>query len=164
VDIVVGTPGRVIDHINRGTLKMDQLRTVVLDEADEMLDMGFAEDIEAILEAAPADRQTVLFSATIPSRIDKLARKYLRSPIRIEIRRRARRPARRPRCGRARTSSPGRTSRRCSDGCWTSRRRRRRSSSAAPARRWTASPRRSTAAATGPRRCTAGSARSSATR
>jgi ATP-dependent RNA helicase DeaD len=58
VDIVVGTPGRVIDHINRGTLKMDQLRTVVLDEADEMLDMGFAEDIEAILEAAPADRQT----------------------------------------------------------------------------------------------------------
>jgi ATP-dependent RNA helicase DeaD len=86
VDIVVGTPGRVIDHINRGTLKMDQLRTVVLDEADEMLDMGFAEDIEAILEAAPADRQTVLFSATIPSRIDKLARKYLRSPIRIEIR------------------------------------------------------------------------------
>jgi ATP-dependent RNA helicase DeaD len=87
VDIVVGTPGRVIDHINRGTLKMDQLRTVVLDEADEMLDMGFAEDIEAILEAAPADRQTVLFSATIPSRIDKLARRYLRSPIRIEIRR-----------------------------------------------------------------------------
>jgi ATP-dependent RNA helicase DeaD len=86
VDIVVGTPGRVIDHISRGTLKMDQLRTVVLDEADEMLDMGFAEDIEAILEAAPADRQTVLFSATIPSRIDKLARKYLRSPIRIEIR------------------------------------------------------------------------------
>ena len=89
VDIVVGTPGRVIDHISRGTLKMDQLRTVVLDEADEMLDMGFAEDIEAILEAAPATRQTVLFSATIPARIDKLARKYLRDPVRIEIRKEA---------------------------------------------------------------------------
>jgi len=87
VDIVVGTPGRVIDHINRGTLDLSELRTVVLDEADEMLDMGFAEDIEAILEVAPAQRQTVLFSATIPARIDRLARKYLRNPVRIEIRR-----------------------------------------------------------------------------
>jgi ATP-dependent RNA helicase DeaD len=87
VDIVVGTPGRVIDHINRGTLDLSELRTVVLDEADEMLDMGFAEDIEAILEAAPAQRQTVLFSATMPPRVDKIARRHLRDPVRIEIRR-----------------------------------------------------------------------------
>src|SRR5688572_13051956 len=65
VDVVVGTPGRVIDHLSRATLDLGELRTVVLDEADEMLDMGFAEDIEAILDAAPADRQTVLFSATM---------------------------------------------------------------------------------------------------
>jgi ATP-dependent RNA helicase DeaD len=89
VDVVVGTPGRVIDHISRGTLDLSELRTVVLDEADEMLDMGFADDIEAILEAAPEQRQTVLFSATIPSRIDKLVRKHLRNPVRIEIRREA---------------------------------------------------------------------------
>ena len=87
VDIVVGTPGRVLDHISRGTLRLDALRTVVLDEADEMLDMGFAEDIEAILEAAPAERQTVLFSATMPSRVDRIARRHLRDPVRIEIRR-----------------------------------------------------------------------------
>ena len=87
VDIVVGTPGRVLDHINRGTLRMSDLRTVVLDEADEMLDMGFAEDIEAILEAVPKERQTVLFSATMPSRVDRIARRHLRDPVRIEIRR-----------------------------------------------------------------------------
>ena len=87
VDIVVGTPGRVMDHINRGTLRLADLHTVVLDEADEMLDMGFAEDIEAILEATPQDRQTVLFSATMPSRVDKIARRHLRDPVRIEIRR-----------------------------------------------------------------------------
>jgi ATP-dependent RNA helicase DeaD len=89
VDIVVGTPGRVIDHINRGTLDLSEVRTVVLDEADEMLDMGFADDIEAILEAAPAERQTVLFSATMPSRVDRIARRHLRNPVRIEIRREA---------------------------------------------------------------------------
>ena len=87
VDVVVGTPGRVVDHINRGTLRLDALRTVVLDEADEMLDMGFAEDIDAILDAAPADRQTVLFSATMPSRVERVARRHLRDPVRIEIRR-----------------------------------------------------------------------------
>jgi ATP-dependent RNA helicase DeaD len=87
VDIVVGTPGRVIDHIHRGTLRLDEVRTVVLDEADEMLDMGFAEDIEAILDAAPAERQTVLFSATMPSRVDRIARRHLQEPVRIEIRR-----------------------------------------------------------------------------
>ena len=87
VDVVVGTPGRVIDHIHRGTLDLSQLRTVVLDEADEMLDMGFAEDIEAILEAAPEQRQTVLFSATMPPRVEKIARRHLRNPVRIEVQR-----------------------------------------------------------------------------
>lgn len=85
VDVVVATPGRALDHIARGTLRLGGLATVVLDEADEMLDMGFAEDIEAILEHAPAQRQTVLFSATMPSRIDGMARQHLREPVRIEI-------------------------------------------------------------------------------
>ncbi|MEE6262381.1 DEAD/DEAH box helicase [Plantactinospora sonchi] len=85
VDVVVATPGRALDHIARGTLRLGQLGTVVLDEADEMLDMGFAEDIEAILQHVPEQRQTVLFSATMPSRIDGLARQHLREPVRIEI-------------------------------------------------------------------------------
>ncbi|MQA27353.1 MAG: DEAD/DEAH box helicase, partial [Micromonosporaceae bacterium] len=85
VDVVVATPGRALDHIRRGTLRLAGLRTVVLDEADEMLDMGFAEDIEAILEDTPAERQTVLFSATMPARIDGIARRHLRDPIRIEV-------------------------------------------------------------------------------
>ncbi|MGW4153009.1 DEAD/DEAH box helicase [Micromonospora chersina] len=87
VDVVVATPGRALDHIARGTLRLGALATVVLDEADEMLDMGFAEDIEAILEHAPAGRQTVLFSATMPARIDGLARKHLTDPERIQIER-----------------------------------------------------------------------------
>ncbi|MCI4065881.1 DEAD/DEAH box helicase [Micromonospora sp. R77] len=87
VDVVVATPGRALDHIARGTLRLGSLATVVLDEADEMLDMGFAEDIEAILEHAPQQRQTVLFSATMPSRIDGLARKHLTDPQRIQIER-----------------------------------------------------------------------------
>jgi ATP-dependent RNA helicase DeaD len=85
VDVVVGTPGRVLDHINRATLKLGDVRTVVLDEADEMLDMGFAEDIEAILAETPEDRQTVLFSATMPPRIDGIARRHLRAPVRIQM-------------------------------------------------------------------------------
>jgi ATP-dependent RNA helicase DeaD len=85
VDVVVATPGRALDHIGRGTLRLDGLKVVVLDEADEMLDMGFAEDIEAILQATPAERQTVLFSATMPARIDKMARRHLRSPVRIHM-------------------------------------------------------------------------------
>ncbi|MEU4699283.1 DEAD/DEAH box helicase [Nonomuraea dietziae] len=85
VDVVVATPGRALDHIGRGTLDLEGLRTVVLDEADEMLDMGFADDIEAILAATPEDRQTVLFSATIPLRIDGIARRHLRDPVRIEM-------------------------------------------------------------------------------
>jgi ATP-dependent RNA helicase DeaD len=85
VDVVVATPGRAIDHMARGTLRMDELEVVVLDEADEMLDMGFAEDIEAILDDTPDTRQTILFSATMPSRIEKLARRYLTDPQRISI-------------------------------------------------------------------------------
>jgi ATP-dependent RNA helicase DeaD len=87
VDVVVATPGRALDHVGRGTLRLDGLEVVVLDEADEMLDMGFAEDIEAILEQTPADRQTVLFSATMPARIERLARQHLRDAVRIAIER-----------------------------------------------------------------------------
>ncbi|UQU61356.1 DEAD/DEAH box helicase [Couchioplanes caeruleus] len=89
VDVVVGTPGRVLDHIERGTLRLGDVRTVVLDEADEMLDMGFAEDIEAILAETPQSRQTVLFSATMPPRIDGIARRHLREPVRITMGREA---------------------------------------------------------------------------
>ncbi len=85
VQIVVGTPGRVMDHMRRGTLNLDHLRFFVLDEADEMLDMGFIDDIEWILEHAPAGRQTALFSATMPPRIADLARQHLREPQRITI-------------------------------------------------------------------------------
>ncbi|CAA9545391.1 MAG: DEAD-box ATP-dependent RNA helicase DeaD (CshA) [uncultured Thermomicrobiales bacterium] len=83
VQIVVGTPGRVMDHMRRGTLSLDDLRFFVLDEADEMLDMGFVEDIEWVLEHVPAERQTALFSATIPPRIADLAQRYLKNPARI---------------------------------------------------------------------------------
>jgi ATP-dependent RNA helicase DeaD len=85
VDIVVATPGRALDHVDRGSLDLSALQTVVLDEADEMLDMGFAEDLEAILKATPEQRQTVLFSATMPQRIDRMARSHLRDPVRITI-------------------------------------------------------------------------------
>jgi ATP-dependent RNA helicase DeaD len=84
VDVVVATPGRALDHIGRGTLRMDGLQMVVLDEADEMLDMGFADEIEAILQETPADRQTVLFSATMPSRINGITRRHLQDPVRIQ--------------------------------------------------------------------------------
>ncbi|MFN0025745.1 MAG: DEAD/DEAH box helicase [Acidimicrobiales bacterium] len=87
VDIVVATPGRALDHIRRNTLRLDGLEVMILDEADEMLDMGFAEDLEAIFEETPETRQTVLFSATIPSRIARLARHHLTDPVRIEIER-----------------------------------------------------------------------------
>jgi ATP-dependent RNA helicase DeaD len=85
VDVVVATPGRAIDLMNRGALSLDALETVVLDEADEMLDMGFAEDIETILQATPDERQAVLFSATMPRRIESLAREYLRDPVIVRI-------------------------------------------------------------------------------
>ena len=85
VDVVVATPGRALDHLGRGTLRLGGLGTVVLDEADEMLDMGFAEDIEAILAETPESRQTVLFSATMPGRIDEMVRRHLRDPVRITL-------------------------------------------------------------------------------
>ena len=85
VHVVVATPGRALDHIRRGTLRLDGVQAVVLDEADEMLDMGFAEDIELILDAAPAGRQTALFSATLPPRIAAIASKHLRDPERVLI-------------------------------------------------------------------------------
>ena len=85
VDVVVATPGRALDHIRRGTLLLDSVRVVVLDEADEMLDMGFAEDLEAILGATPKERQTALFSATVAPRIAQIAKKHLRNPITVRI-------------------------------------------------------------------------------
>jgi ATP-dependent RNA helicase DeaD len=85
VDVVIATPGRALDHMRRGTLQMGGVRIVVLDEADEMLDMGFQEDIEAVLAESPAGRQTVLFSATMPPRIEAIAKRHQRDPIRIRI-------------------------------------------------------------------------------
>ena len=85
VDVVVATPGRALDHIRRNTLNLSTVRVVVLDEADEMLDMGFAEDLEAILDATPRERQTALFSATLPHRIQAIARKQLRDPVMVTI-------------------------------------------------------------------------------
>jgi ATP-dependent RNA helicase DeaD len=87
VDVVVATPGRAVDHLSRGTLSLRSLSTVVLDEADEMLDMGFAEDLESILAATPPGRQTVLFSATLPARIAGLVSRHLQDPVRVEIQR-----------------------------------------------------------------------------
>ena len=83
--IVVATPGRALDHIRRATLRLDGIRVLVLDEADEMLDMGFAEDIEQILEGTPPARQTALFSATLPARILRIAERHLRTPQRVTI-------------------------------------------------------------------------------
>ena len=85
VHVIVGTPGRVIDHIKRGTLKLDQLKTVVMDEADEMLRMGFVDDVETILQATPEQKQVVLFSATMPPAIKKLTQRYLKDPVDIRI-------------------------------------------------------------------------------
>ncbi len=85
VDVVVATPGRARDHLRRGTLVLAGIRAVVLDEADEMLDMGFAEDLEAILETVPRERQTALFSATIPSRIAAIAKRHLRDAVRLTV-------------------------------------------------------------------------------
>ena len=85
VDIVVATPGRAVDHLKRGSLNLDAIRVVVLDEADEMLDMGFAEDLDAILAATPVPRQTALFSATISPTIAKIARRHLREPARVSV-------------------------------------------------------------------------------
>ena len=89
VDVVVATPGRALDHITRGTLDLSGLEIVVLDEADEMFDMGFAEDIELILGETPQNRQAALFSATMPPRIDGMVRRYLSDPVRVELGRKA---------------------------------------------------------------------------
>jgi ATP-dependent RNA helicase DeaD len=84
-DVVVATPGRALDHLRRGTLDLSAVTAAVLDEADEMLDMGFAEDIEAILSAAPKQRQTALFSATMPPRIAAIADAHLSNPVKVAV-------------------------------------------------------------------------------
>ncbi len=85
VHVVVGTPGRVMDHMRRGTLQLDNLTTLVMDEADEMLRMGFIDDVEWILGQIPEQRQTVLFSATMPKEVQRIARRYLNQPVEIAI-------------------------------------------------------------------------------
>ncbi|MFB5673350.1 DEAD/DEAH box helicase [Paenibacillus terreus] len=83
--IIIGTPGRLLDHINRKTIKLDDVNTVVLDEADEMLDMGFMDDIQSILKQVPEERQTMLFSATMPPNIQKLAQQFLKNPEHVSV-------------------------------------------------------------------------------
>jgi ATP-dependent RNA helicase DeaD len=85
VNIVVGTPGRVIDHLERGTLDLSELRYLVLDEADEMLRMGFIDDVEKVLQATPPERQVALFSATMPAPIRKIAQHHLKNPVEVNI-------------------------------------------------------------------------------
>jgi ATP-dependent RNA helicase DeaD len=87
VDVVIATPGRALDHIRRGTLKLDTLQAMVLDEADEMLDMGFADELDAIFEATPANKQTALFSATLPPRIAGIAKRRLNNPVMVKVER-----------------------------------------------------------------------------
>ncbi|MDN3019891.1 DEAD/DEAH box helicase [Paenibacillus sp. BSR1-1] len=83
--IIVGTPGRVLDHINRKTMRLDTVNTVILDEADEMLNMGFIEDIESILASTPTERQTLLFSATMPGPIQRMAEKFMKDPQIVRV-------------------------------------------------------------------------------
>src|SRR5688572_8352227 len=97
VDVVVATPGRVLDHVRRRSIDLTTVRMVVLDEADEMLDMGFAEDLEAILTSLPQERQTALFSATIAPRIATIAKTHLRDPVRVTIAREASATGKKPR-------------------------------------------------------------------
>ena len=85
VDVVVATPGRAVDHLDRGTIRFDEVEMVILDEADEMLDMGFADDLEKILSALPLKRQTALFSATIAGPIARMAEAHLRQPARVRV-------------------------------------------------------------------------------
>ena len=84
-NFVIGTPGRVMDHLRRRTLRLGSLQMVILDEADEMLNMGFREDIETILAQAPVERQTVLFSATMPQPILDITREYQQDPVMVAI-------------------------------------------------------------------------------
>ncbi|UQZ36071.1 DEAD/DEAH box helicase [Paenibacillus sp. PK3_47] len=83
--IIIGTPGRLLDHINRKTIRLDDVQTIVLDEADEMLDMGFMEDIQTILKLVPEERQTMLFSATMPPNIQRLAQQFLKEPQHVSV-------------------------------------------------------------------------------
>ncbi|WP_460468891.1 DEAD/DEAH box helicase [Calidifontibacter terrae] len=85
VHVVVGTPGRIMDHLEKGTLDLTQLRFLVLDEADEMLKMGFADDVETILADTPSDKNVALFSATMPAQIRRLSKKYLKDPVEITV-------------------------------------------------------------------------------
>lgn len=85
VNIVVGTPGRVIDLIKRGALNLSEVQFMVLDEADEMLKFGFVDDVETILKNLPAERQTLMFSATMPKWIVELTRKFLKNPLTIDL-------------------------------------------------------------------------------
>ena len=85
VDVIVATPGRAVDHLTRGSLDLGAIELVVLDEADEMLDMGFAEDLHTVLGATPAGRQTALFSATISPQIARMAKRHLRDPVRVTV-------------------------------------------------------------------------------
>ena len=85
VHIVIGTPGRTLDHLRQGTLDLRSVRFMVLDEADEMLDRGFARDVEAILGKTPSGRQTALMSATMPEWVAKTAAKYLKDPVTVEV-------------------------------------------------------------------------------
>ncbi|MER2122529.1 MAG: DEAD/DEAH box helicase [Exiguobacterium indicum] len=83
--IIIGTPGRILDHVGRGTLDLSELRTLVLDEADQMLQIGFLPEIEDIIEAAPVDRQFVMLSATMPPKVEELAKTYLRNPVEVQV-------------------------------------------------------------------------------
>ncbi len=85
VHVIVGTPGRIMDHLEKGTLDLTELRFLVLDEADEMLNMGFADDVETILADTPADKNVALFSATMPSQIRRISKKYLRDPAEVTV-------------------------------------------------------------------------------
>lgn len=88
IHIVVATPGRLLDHIRRGTIQLDQVSTLVLDEADQMLHMGFLNEVEQVIEETPVTRQTLLFSATMPKEVRKLARAYMKDPQNIEVKQR----------------------------------------------------------------------------
>jgi ATP-dependent RNA helicase DeaD len=141
--------------MRRGTLQMGSVRIVVLDEADEMLDMGFQEDIEAVLKESPAGRQTVLFSATMPPRIESIAKRHQRDPIRIRINKPAAKAGEAPKVRQQAYLLPRSQKMAALGRILDLESPAARSSSAARASRWTSWPRRSTRAATSPRRSTA---------
>jgi ATP-dependent RNA helicase DeaD len=92
VEVVVGTPGRLLDHLRRGTLHLGKVQTLVIDEADRMLDMGFLPDVEAILRETPQSRQTMLFSATLPEEVQRLGRRHMRNPVSLSAESREEKP------------------------------------------------------------------------